>query len=172
MAALVLVTALPALAQPLDIRPGLWEVSVQRSGTPVMPEMSQMPPEMLAQLPPAQRAQIEAMMRTRRTVAPGVQAHKVCVTQASLEKTPDFGMAQQGCTRTKDVRSAGGWQVQEVCRSGGNRQTLDIRYEVVDRQTIRGTVKVAISDGADLTMTQEMHGRWLAVDCGDVKPLE
>lgn len=164
--------AVPALAQPLDIRTGLWELITKRTSTG-MPELPSMPPEVLATLPPAQRAQIENMMKTQRNVAPGVQAHKICVTQASLDKTPDFGMAgrEAGCTRTKDSRSARGWQVQEVCDAGGAEQTMNIRYEVVNRETIKGFVDIGMRDGGDsITMKQEMTGRWLGADCGDVKP--
>lgn len=172
---LALCAAAPALAQSLDVRTGLWEVTTKRSSTgmPRMPAMPTLPPEMLARLPPAQRAQIENMMKTRRNVAPGVQAHKVCITQASLDKTPDFGPAERDCTRTKDSRSARGWQVQQVCRAGGSKQTMNIRYDVVNRETIKGTVDIAMRDGADaITMKQEMQGRWLGADCGDVKPVE
>ena len=172
---LALCVAVPALAQPLDVRTGLWEMTTKRSttGMPQLPQMPAMSPEMLAQLPPAQRAQIENMMKTRRNVAPGVNAHKVCITQASLEKKPDFGPAERDCTRMKDSRTARGWQVQEVCRAGGGKQTMNIRYDVVNRETIKGTVDIAMREGGhNITMKQEMHGRWLGSDCGDVKPVE
>jgi len=175
---LALCAAAPALAQtPLDMRTGLWEVTTKRSSTgmPELPKMPTIPPEMLAQLPPAQRAQIENMMKTRKNVAPGVHVHRFCVTRASLDKTPDFGMAEReaDCTRTRNERSARGWQVQEVCRSGGRKQTMNIRYDVVNRKTIKGAVDIAMRDGRDdVTMKQEMHGRWLGPDCGDVKPME
>ena len=167
--------AVPALAQSLDVRTGLWEMTTKRSSTgmPEPPQMPAMSPEMLAQLPPAQRAQIENMMKTRRNVAPGVHVQKFCITQASLEKTPDFGPAERDCTRTKNSRTARGWQVQEVCRSGGGKQTMNIRYDVMNRETIKGTVDIAMRDGREaITMKQEMRGRWLGSDCGDVKPVE
>jgi hypothetical protein len=175
LAGFALCAAVPALAQSLDVRTGLWEITTKRSttGMPELPSMPNMPPEMLARLPPAQRAQIENMLKTRRKVAPGVQAHKACITQASLDKTPDFGPAERDCTRTRDSRSAHGWRVQQVCRVGGSKQTMNIRYDVVNRETIKGIVEIAMRDGADtITMKQEMQGRWLGADCGDVKPLE
>jgi hypothetical protein len=174
---LALCVSAPALAQSLDLRTGLWEVTSKRSSTgmPELPTMPAMPPEMLAQLPPAQRAQIENMMKARRNVAPGVYVQKVCITQASLDKTPDFGMSGRDadCTRTRNTRSASGWQLQEACRSGGRRQTMDIRYDVVNRETIKGSVAIAMRDGGDtIAMKHEMQGRWMGADCGDVKPAE
>lgn len=174
---LALCTVAPVLAQSLDVRTGLWEVTSKRSSTgmPELPSMPSMPPEMLAQLPPAQRAQIENMMKTRRNVAPGVHVQKVCITQASLDKTPNFGMSERDadCTRTRNTRSASGWQLQEVCRTGGRKQTMNIRYDVVNRETIKGSVDIAMRDGGDnITMKHEMQGRWIGSDCGDVKPVE
>lgn len=172
LAGFSLCAAVPTLAQSLDVRTGLWEITTKRSttGMPELPSMPNMPPEMLARLPPAQRVQIENMMKTRRKVAPGVQVHKTCITQASLDKTPDFGPVKRDCTRTRDSRSARGWQVQQVCRVGGSKQTMNIRYDVVNRETIKGIVDIAMRDGADtITMKQEMQGRWLGADCGDVK---
>ena len=62
----------PALAQnaPIDMRTGLWEVSTQRATTG-MPQMPAIPPAALAQMPPAQRAQIEAMLKARRGAVSG-----------------------------------------------------------------------------------------------------
>lgn len=76
-----------------------------------------------------------------------MQAHKTCIMQASLDKTLDFGPAERDCTRTWDSRSARGWQVQQVCRMGGSRQTMKIRYDVVNRETTKGIVDIAMCDG-------------------------
>jgi hypothetical protein len=113
------------------------------------------------------------MMKSRKNIASGVQVHKICLTQASLDRTPDFGPAERDCTRTKDSRSALGWQVQEVCRTGGHRQTMNIRYDVVNRETIKGTVDIAMREAGDnISMKHEMQGPWLGSDCDDVKPVE
>jgi len=174
---LVLCAVPPALAQSLDVRTGLWEVTTRRSPTGMLelPSMPTMPPEMLDRLPPAQRTQIENMIKSRRNVAPGVHVQKVCITQASLDKTPNFGMSERhaDCTRTKDSRSISGWQIQEICRIGGRRQTMNIRYDVLNRETIKGVVDIAMRDGGNKIATKhEMQGRWIGSDCGDVKPVE
>lgn len=76
-----------------------------------------------------------------------MQAHKTCITQASLDKTLDFGPAERDCRRTRDSRSARGWQVQQDCRVGGSKQTMNIRYDVVNRETTKGIVDITMYDG-------------------------
>ncbi len=177
-AAVAFGAAAPAPAQTaLDMRTGLWEVKSERSSTgmPPMPTMPSIPPEALAKLPPAQRAQIENAMKARGSMATGTRVSKFCVTEEGLRKSPDFSMAdgKMRCTRTQESRTARGWQVEEACRSDGGTQTVSVRYEVVNRETIEGTVDIAMRDrGHDITMKQTMHGRWLGPDCGDVKPME
>ena len=77
------------------------------------------------------------------------------------------------CKRTKNVRTAHGWQLREVCNHDGRRQVMNINYTAVNRETIEGTVNVAMHEGGrDVTMKQVSHGRWLGPDCGKVKPVE
>lgn len=92
-AVLMACSLVPALAQKalIDIRTGLWEFSTQRSttGMPHMPPMPSIPPAALAQMPPEQRAQIEAMLKARQARHGTGSSHyvqKVCVTAASLRK--------------------------------------------------------------------------------------
>jgi len=177
-AALMACSLAPALAQnqPIDVRTGLWEITTQRetTGMPKMPEMPALPPEVLAQMPPAQRAQLQAALKARQNMGSGKQASKVCITAESLRKGPNFGMDRElNCRRTKDVRTAQGWQVQEVCRPNGREQIMDIKYTAVNRETIEGVVNIAMRDGGhNITMKHVSHGRWLGPDCGDVKPIE
>lgn len=177
-AALVAICLTPAWAQnqPIDVRTGLWKFSTQRemTGMPKMPEMPSIPPEALARMPPAQRAQLEAALKAGRSAGSGNHVSKVCVTAEMLRNGPAFGMSRElNCKRIKNVGTARGWHVQEVCRPDGHKQTMDIDYKVVTREAIEGTVNIAMRDGAhDVTMKQVTRGRWLGPDCGDVKPIE
>ena len=47
---------------PLNVKEGLWEITVTHSMTG-MPNMPAIPPDALAKLPPEQRARMEAMMK-------------------------------------------------------------------------------------------------------------
>lgn len=179
-AALMACSAAPALAQnqPLDMRPGLWEITTQRStaGMPKMAAIPAIPPEALARMPAAQRAQLEAALKARQNAASGKSVSKICITPASLGKRPDFGiMREANCQRTKYTRTAQGWQLQEVCHRGGRDQVLDVNYRAVNRETLEGAVNIAMHGGPGnlaITMKQASHGRWLSPDCGTVKPVE
>ena len=176
MASLTFLATAPVLAQSpsIDVRTGLWEMTSERttSGMPQMPKMPAIPPEVLAKMTPAQRAQIQAAMGARSKPKSGRRVKKVCVTAETLRKGDALGMDRDpSCKRTKDTRSARLWQLQETCVSRGRKRTLDVRYEAANRETIDGTVDVAMTDGThNIRMKQVMHGRWLGADCGNVKP--
>ncbi len=169
-------SAAPVLAQGqiLDVRPGLWEMTSERttSGMPAPQAIPAIPPEVLAKMPPAQRAQIEAAMSARSKALSGTNVTKVCVTAETLRKGRVLGIEQDpSCKRTRETRTARLWQLQETCLSGGRQRTLDIDYQAINRETITGSVNVAMSTGAQsMTMKQAVRGRWLGADCGDIKP--
>ncbi len=70
---------------PLNVKEGLWEITVTHSmsGMPAMPSI---PPDALAKMPPEQRARIEAMMKG----GASTDVHKDCITKEKLEKTNCF----------------------------------------------------------------------------------
>lgn len=168
--------SLPAMAQqpPLDMRTGLWEIVVDRSssGLPAMPALPSIPPDVLARMSPPQRAQIEKAMRARGAVQSGKKVTKVCITAESLRQGPDFGMPREdNCTVNRNTRSARGWRFEQTCVQGARKQSLSVRYDLVNRKTVNGTVDIAMHEGGrTMTMKQVVQGRWLNADCGKVKP--
>jgi len=81
---------------------------------PNMTAMPAIPPAVLAQMPSAQRARIEAALKARRGDN-GRYVPKVCVTAASLRKSPALGLRREAdCKRTRNVRTPHGWQFQQV----------------------------------------------------------
>src|ERR1700686_3767474 len=67
---------------PLNIKEGLWEMTVTHS----MTGMPAIPPETLARMPPEQRPRAEAAMKG----TPTADVHKECVTKEKLEKQMAF----------------------------------------------------------------------------------
>ena len=80
---------------PLNVKEGLWEMTVTHSmsGMPAAPNI---PPDALAKMPPDQRARIEAMMNG----APSTDIRKECVTKEKIEKHSAFNANRGDCTRT------------------------------------------------------------------------
>jgi hypothetical protein len=165
----------PAVAQTPDVKLGLWKVSTTRStaGMPQAPAMPQIPPEVLAKMPPAQRAQIEAAMKGSQGLqSGGTRTKQVCVTRESLQRGLAFGAeSRPSCQRTVNTRSRTTWELREVCTERGGQQTVHVRYELPTPDTMNGTVEVVMNDsGRQMTMKQDMRGRWLGANCGNVKP--
>ena len=58
-----------------------------------------------------------------------------------------------------------------ACNERGGRQTVHVQYEAPRPDIINGTVEITMNNGGRrMSMKQEMRGRWLGPDCGDVKP--
>ena len=75
-----LVPALAADNTPLNVKPGLWELTsdTERSGAP------QIPAEALAKMSPEQRAKLETAMKG--AMAPHHREDKHCVSQADIDR--------------------------------------------------------------------------------------
>jgi hypothetical protein len=159
-------------ATPLDIKPGLWENTTKTEmGGRAMPAMPAIPPEALAQMPPEQRARVEAMMNSRKPG--GGMTTKVCMTRDSLAN--GIRMAQQkGCTQ-KLVSSSSTKMVMHVeCTEGANKSSGDVTFERIDSEHTKGNMAMKVSSGGapPMDMKMVMEGKWLSSDCGDVKPVE
>jgi hypothetical protein len=165
-AALFLLTAAWA-ADPFDVKPGLWETSVTTdlSGASGMPAMPNIPPEVMAKMPAAQRAQVEALMKSRGGTAAPI-TNKVCVTRSSVDEG-SFGRTDKSCT-SKVVSSSASKQVLQIeCERNDSKMTGELTVERVDSEHVKGSVVMKTPQG-QTKMTFE--NRWLSADCGDVRP--
>ena len=167
-AAAVLALALPAGAQ--TMKPGLWEMNNKVSGGQMDPALAEMQ-QQLAQMPPEQRKQMEAMMAQRGVKmadAPGGgMAVQMCMTREMVERSEV--PLDKGCTMTRNERSAGKVRFAYTCSnppSSGEGEASFTPESYASRATIRTVV-----DGKPETMTMEGKGRWLKADCGNVKPV-
>ncbi len=152
---------------PLGAKLGLWESTVSTE-MPGMRTMPQIPEETLAKMPPQQRAQMEAMMKNRA----GTQQikNKFCMTPESL-KSGTFSQQPKYCT-TKVVSSSSSKQVVHIeCNQEQSKSTGDLTVELIDAQHMKGTmVMKSTAGGQTHDMKMSFDNKWLASDCGDVKP--
>ncbi len=151
--------------------PGLWEHSFKMKSQDGELEkgMAEMQKQMAA-MPPAERKQIEQMMASR-GMSMGSQgtAVKVCVTKEDVARKaePQF---REGCTQQVVQRSASSMKVKFECSqprpmSGEGEMTF-----ISDKAYTGKSTMTSQADGKAQQMTMEMAGKWLAADCGDVKP--
>jgi hypothetical protein len=150
-----------------SIKPGLWEITSQNSGA-ASAAMAQMQAQ-LAAMPPAQRAQIEAMMAKHGMSASGSNgggmAIKACITPEMAQKGVVPVQQNGKCTTTSS-------------RSG---KTVDMSYTCATQPPSSGQGQITFD--SDTSYTMKMHavqngmpvdmnmaGRWLGADCGSIKP--
>ncbi len=150
---------------PLNVKEGLWEVTVTHSvsGMPTAPSI---PPEVLAKMPPEQRAHIEAMMKG----GTSTDIHKDCITKEKLEKHSAFTSSDGQCTRT--VVSSSGSKIEMKVHCEENQSSSDgtLVLEAVSPDNVKGTMhSVTTSKSRNVNIDLTFSSKYLGPSCGDVK---
>jgi hypothetical protein len=157
----VAAAALPLSAQksPLNIKPGLWEMSIQLDMAGAMPpgvDMSKMPPE--------QKAKMEALMAAQKNTPHIV---KSCVTQEEID---NYRVNETGndtsCKTTVTKSSSTLVEITQTC-GGPAAGTRETRIEAPTPTGMKVVSKATSGRGAGTTVN--MNGKWLSADCGDTK---
>jgi hypothetical protein len=170
LAAALTASAAQAASVGLDVKTGLWEMtsSGETSGAPPVPAL---PPEVLAQLTPAQRAQMKGAMAAGMQQSGKRRVRKQCVTEETLKRGIALDDKPKGnCRETIVSNTATVMEMRLQC-SGSMRGDGTYRFEAVSREQVRGTVVMKVGNGGNtMTMKRVMSGRWLGPDCGNVRP--
>ncbi len=174
---LAVFSAAQVLAAGYWLKPGLWEskmtkrvVDGQEKPVQMAGSASKMQ-EMMASMPPEQRARMEAMMKERGGGAMGGDgSQKLCVTpeQASLENP----IIDKHCQPAAVNRSGNHVSFTVNCSfegmtstgKGEATSTGDTVTTQMDTTTRRAT-------GETHTMHMESEMKFVSSDCGDVKPI-
>jgi hypothetical protein len=159
-ALLVAGAALPLSAQksPLNIKPGLWEMSIKLDMAGAMPgvDMSKMPPE--------QKAKIEALMAAQKNVPHVV---KSCVTQEEIDKYQVSETDKDTSCKTTVTKSSPTLvEITQTC-SGPAAGSREARIEAPTPTAMKIVSKATSGRGAGTTVN--MDGKWLGADCGETK---
>jgi hypothetical protein len=163
-------TVLSAVAQTQAA--GLWEhaVSMKAGGGELERAMAEMQKQMAA-MPPDQRKQMEQMMSSRGVTlgAQGATA-KVCVTKEQAARPAEPKLTGD-CTQHDVQRSGNTMKFKFECTkpealSGEGEMTY-----VSDKAYTGKTTVTRQASGKPQQTSMEMSGKWVAADCGDVKPL-
>jgi Protein of unknown function (DUF3617) len=152
---------------PLNVKEGLWEVTVIHSmtGMPTA-SMANIPPDALAKMTPQQRAQVESMMGGK----PTTDVRKECVTKEKLAKNAAFSNTRGECTRT--VVSSTGRRVEAKFHCEDKQSVSDGNFvmEALGSDNVKGTMHMAVTgSGHNMTMDMTITSKYLGQDCGDVK---
>jgi hypothetical protein len=154
------IAAAPMLAlaaDSMDVRPGLWQMSMT-----VQSQGSMIPQSALDQMPKERRDQVMAQMAAR--AGPHTTTSKSCVTAEEIRKGAfsDIGADDHG--NCKLTITSGTKTLQEgtqVC-TGDSPRTSHIRMEMLGREQLKGTMETATPNGK---VTVQMAGKWMAATC-------
>ena len=176
-AVLALSTAVvaPASAQE-KMRPGLWEHSVSMTSQSGKMEAAMAEAQQaMANMPPAQRKQMEQMMAAQGlNISSGPQGQttlKVCISpeQAAMDHFPQ----QDGCTQKVQRTDTKTMQVSFSCKGEpGQAPTNGEGTVKFDSPTAySGHFKIKTTqDGKPEQLDMAQTGRWLSNDCGSIQP--
>jgi hypothetical protein len=164
--------ALPAGAQTLNMKPGLWELNNQVSSSDpnIQSAMSEMQKQ-LANMSPQQRQAMQQMMDRNgvqiKLGAGGALQSRMCMTREMIERK-EFPVQEGECTQHFTPVSANRMKVAFSCTkpraSGEGELTMD------SDTSYRARVKIR-SEERSGTVDMDVNGKWLGADCGSVRPM-
>ncbi|MBI5722177.1 MAG: DUF3617 domain-containing protein [Burkholderiales bacterium] len=160
-------------AQAQKVRPGLWEntVSIKSGGGQAEAAMAQMRAQ-LASMPPEQRAQVEAMMaRQGMGMAPGKpNAVRSCITPEMASRS-ELHPGDKNCKSTGHSRSGNTVRFKFACENERGTAEGEGEFVLVSDTETKGKMFVnATRQGQAFRMDMVSSSKWIAADCGDVKP--
>lgn len=142
----------------LNFTPGLWQIT----STPHM--SGAIPDADLAKMTAEQRAKLEANMG--KAMAP--RTMKQCLTRDKLEQGFQQGNTA-GCQRSVVANSPTELNVRQQCSDANGTRQLTFQIQTPSPDTLMGVVNIeATRGGKTITITNNLQGKFLAADCGDV----
>ncbi len=141
---------------PLNIKPGEWQstVTMTTSGMPAIP------PEVLAKLPPEQRAKIESRMKG----AP--QTSTVCVKKEKLDQPFMMDKVDKACTHDIVTSSGSMQEIHVECTHEKSKTSGVVRVEAMDSENIRGSMQMNTTHGErTMTLNSTFTSKWLGSTC-------
>ena len=151
---------------PLNVKEGLWEVTVTHSMTG-MRAMPNIPPDALANMPPEQRARMEALMKG----TPTTDVRKECVTKEKLEKNMAFSNNRMDCTRTVLTSTGHKLEMKVHCEEKQSSTDAQFLIEAIGSDSVKGTNHMVSNTASGHTMTMDFtfSSKYLGPACGDIK---
>lgn len=161
------------VASAQDLKPGLWEVNtkMKHSSEEMEKAMAEMQKKM-ASMPPEQRKKMQEMMGKQGMGMTDGTAFgiKMCLTKEMVERL-DMPGQQGDCKRTNSSRSGNTMKMSFVCTkplsSGEGQMTFISPEAYVHKMNLSFTG----GQGKPEKMLVDSSGKWLASDCGAIKPI-
>lgn len=156
-----------AFAEDINLRPGLWEV-ITESDLLIFAK----------QIPSEQMQQAEQLAKEYGIDMPkienGAAISKVCVTpqMSQTKQLPIFYQAESGCKSTKSSRNGNQYAVNFECNSAQLKGRGSATGLLTSAERFSGHTKfTGTAQGTPLDEQADIYGKWLATDCGEIKPM-
>jgi hypothetical protein len=161
--------ALPVAAQ--DMKPGLWEQTnnASYSDGKVQANMSDIQ-KMLANLSPEQRQSVQQMMQkngVQMDLANGAMNSKLCITREMIERK-EVPIQEGDCSTRMTPSGANTLHVAFSCTRPHARGEGEMTVDTPS--TYHARMQIHNQDQPNQVVNMDVAGRWLAADCGSVRP--
>jgi len=167
-----------AMAQQVDIKPGLWQIDMTLPGNAGGNQMAGVVALMksqMASMAPAQRAEMQK--RLGDLGASGTEftdnglRTKQCITKEDIAKFDVFGKkGPDGCTRNA-TPMPGGMNVSMQCTQPQVKVDAVVKTQSDKAYTFDSTATMPGPGGGMMTQKTSGSGKWLSGDCGTVAPI-
>ena len=129
--------------------------------------------EQMAKMPPEQRKMMQDMMAKQGTTmsaaGPGSVSSKVCLTKEMIERNEMPG-TQGDCTSTTSPRVGNTMKTSFTCAKQGSTGEGQFTFVSPEAYSVKMSINT-MSNGKSEKMDIDGSGKWLATDCGTVKPI-
>jgi hypothetical protein len=162
---------LTATAQAQKLAPGLWENAMTMKGGNAQMEKGMAEAQAaMAKMPPEQRKMMQDMM-AKQGVAMGAKPNSIqlCITPEMADRG-ELPQKDGHCTH-KTVQRSGGTMKYSFSCEGNPPTSGEGEYTMVSDKAYNGhTVVNTVVQGKPERMEMTVSGKWLAADCGNLKP--
>jgi hypothetical protein len=164
-AALTFTSTISSLALADLPQPGLWQQSTTTDMSGMnMPQMPQLPPEVLAQM---QAAGVHMPNFSQ----PQTRTSQFCITPEEITNRQPFEEDEEmedNCTQENFQMDDNGMSVDYVC-TGEQAGTMHVEYTFVSSTQISGSMTMqGAGQGMAVNMQSDFNANWLGADCGNV----
>jgi hypothetical protein len=175
IAAVLTAAATGSLAETM-MKPGLWELRTSKQvmdGQDMTSQMAAAQVEMqkaMANMPPQQRKQMEAMMGKQ--AMPSANVHRICVSPEMAARDKPMVSADSKCEPAKTNRSGNKTTFEINCATDG-RTMAGKGESVIAGDTISTKMDMTMTDARGKhTMQTESQMKFVGTDCGGLKPAD
>jgi len=145
-----------------QMKPGLWEMAMKSDAFKAMPKMS-----------PQQLEQMRKMGVNVPQMQDGAMISQVCITKEMAEREqPPMARNESGCQAKNFQRSSNAYSGDIVCDGPAMKGTGKVKGVFAGDTSFTSTYDFkGTAHGQPASSHHETSGKWIAADCGSVKPV-